>query len=178
MAEPREPDWTQPLEQLRLADLKPHPRNDGYHPPEEIAHLKQSLTEHGVYRNVVVAQDGTILAGHGVVEAARAVGWTHLPGQRRPYGPEDPRALKILVGDNHIARLREQNDATLAALLKDLAADDGLGLLGTGFDTVALETLLAKGIVPDFQPAGMDEQGRLDQKEPIICPECGAEFTR
>jgi len=30
---------------------------------------------------------------------------------------------------------------------------------------------------PDFQPVGIDEQGRLDQKKPVTCPECGHEFT-
>lgn len=31
--------------------------------------------------------------------------------------------------------------------------------------------------VPDFQPVGVDEQGRLDQKKPVTCPECGHEFV-
>jgi len=35
-----------------------------------------------------------------------------------------------------------------------------------------------EGIIPpDFQPVGIDEQGRLDQKAKVICPECGCEFT-
>ena len=67
-------DLTTTLELLPLAELRPHPRNDGTHPPDEIAHLKASITTHGVYRNVVVAQDGTILAGHGVI-AGRAGPW-------------------------------------------------------------------------------------------------------
>lgn len=29
----------------------------------------------------------------------------------------------------------------------------------------------------DFAAGNEDEQGRLDQKSPITCPECGAEFT-
>jgi hypothetical protein len=29
---------------------------------------------------------------------------------------------------------------------------------------------------PDFEPARADEQGRLDKKNPIQCPECGHEF--
>ena len=29
---------------------------------------------------------------------------------------------------------------------------------------------------PDFGPASADEQGRLDKKNPITCPECGHEF--
>ena len=125
-------DLTTTLELLPLATLRPHPRNDGEHPPDEIAHLKASLAEHGVYRNVVVAQDGTILAGHGVVQAAQELGHTHIAGKRLAYGPDDPRALKVLVGDNHIARLRLQDDAALVALLEELGREDPLALLGTG----------------------------------------------
>jgi hypothetical protein len=29
----------------------------------------------------------------------------------------------------------------------------------------------------DFEPGTEDDQGRLDEKKPIICPECGHEFT-
>src|SRR5262245_22219154 len=29
---------------------------------------------------------------------------------------------------------------------------------------------------PDFKPASADEQGRLDKKNPVTCPECGHEF--
>jgi ParB family transcriptional regulator, chromosome partitioning protein len=171
---PRAPDATDsPITWVPLAEMRPHPRNDGTHPPEELAHLKQSLQQHGVYRNVVLATDGTLLAGHGVVEAARQLGHTQILARRLPYGPDDPQALQILVGDNHIARLRVQDDAALVALLQDLADHDPLALLGTGFDAVSLEALIANGTVPDFQPVGIDDQGRLDQKQPLECPACG-----
>jgi len=29
---------------------------------------------------------------------------------------------------------------------------------------------------PDFQPVGIEEQGRLDEKQKHVCPECGCEF--
>jgi len=46
------------------------------------------------------------------------------------------------------------------------------------FDALNLkEMLLAEEQTPDFQPVGIDEQGRLDQKKPVTCPECGHEFT-
>jgi hypothetical protein len=32
-------------------------------------------------------------------------------------------------------------------------------------------------IAPDFAPGTEAEQGRLDEKKPIKCPECGHEFT-
>jgi hypothetical protein len=36
---------------------------------------------------------------------------------------------------------------------------------------------LLESEVPDFQPVGVEEQGRLDQKKPVTCPHCGEEFT-
>lgn len=30
---------------------------------------------------------------------------------------------------------------------------------------------------PTFEPVGIEEQGRLDQKKPVTCPECGHEFV-
>jgi ParB-like chromosome segregation protein Spo0J len=62
------------LETVRLDSLKPHSKNYHYHPDDEIEHIMESVKEHGVYRNIVVAREGTILAGHGVVEAMRRLG--------------------------------------------------------------------------------------------------------
>lgn len=39
------------------------------------------------------------------------------------------------------------------------------------------ELIVSSDETPDFQPVGIDEQGRLDQKKPVTCPECGHEFT-
>jgi len=167
------PDTTDiPVTWVPLDTVRPHPRNDGTHPPDELAHLKQSLQEHGIYRNVVLADDGTILAGHGVVEAARQLGHTQMLARRMPYGPDDPQALKILVGDNHIARLRMQDDAALVALLEELRRDDPLALLGTGFDEAALAALVAQqetlgGNGTGGEEAGRDAEPQIDRAEEL-----------
>jgi hypothetical protein len=44
-----------------------------------------------------------------------------------------------------------------------------------GFDADELNTLM--GFVPDFQPGSEDDQGRLDEKAKITCPECKHEFA-
>lgn len=31
-------------------------------------------------------------------------------------------------------------------------------------------------VAPNFEPVGIDEQGRLDEKQKHTCPECGCEF--
>lgn len=130
------------LEEVALDQLKRHPRNYREHPDDEIEHLMESLRSNGVYRNIVVAKDGTILAGHGVVEAARRLGLKTIPVYRTPYESDDPRALKLLVSDNEISHLAMSDDRALTELLKEFKDDDLIGLLGTGYDEMMLANLL------------------------------------
>ncbi len=132
---------TLPLEDVILDTLKSHPRNYRAHPDDEIEHLVESIRANGVYRNVVIAQDGTILAGHGVVTAARRLGLETLPVYRTTYGPDDPRAIKLLVSDNEISHLAMSDDRALTELLRELKEAD-IDLLGTGYDDMMLANLL------------------------------------
>lgn len=136
-----------PLDQLR-----PHPRNYRHHPDDEIAHLRASLRDHGVYHNVVAAQDGTLLAGHGVVAAALAERLTDILVVHLPIDPDDPRALKVLAADNLVSRLARDDPRAIADLLADIQELDDL--LGTGYDVDDLPGLdaLASGDPGDLDP--------------------------
>ena len=49
--------------------------------------------------------------------------------------------------------------------------------LDVQWDELALPAGYNLAIVgPDFQPVGIEEQGRLDEKQKHVCPECGHEF--
>lgn len=126
-------------EQVTLDQLQPHPRNYKSHPDDEIEHIMESIREHGFYRNIVISQDGTILAGHGVVEASRRLGFLEIPVIRMNYKSDEPRALKLLAGDNEIQHLAEVDDRALTELLRELADMDDL--LGTGYDEMMLANL-------------------------------------
>ena len=139
------PSWTLDLEQTPIEELKPHPSHYREHPEEQLEHLAASLKEHGIYRNVVAANDGTILAGHGLVEAARRIGLESLPVSRLACGPDDPRAIKVLAGDNELVKLGAVDDRLLTDLLKDVGGDGDGGveaLLGTGFSPNTLAALV------------------------------------
>lgn len=136
-------------EVVRLDSLRPHPRNYKTHPDEQLDHIAASLRQHGWYRNIVTARDGTILAGHGVALAAeRKLGLVEAPIFRLPIDPESPAALKILASDNELGKFAETDDRALTELLKDIRETDVDGLLGTGFD----EKMLA-GLVMVTRPA-------------------------
>jgi hypothetical protein len=143
-------------ERVQLDSLRAHPRNYRAHPPEQLEHIEASLTEHGLYRNVVIAEDGTILAGHGVVLAAMRKGWTELDVVRLPISPDSAQALRLLAGDNETGRLAMLDDRALVGLLKDIQIDDPAGLLGTGFDEAMLAGLLY-AITPKKEIDDMDE---------------------
>jgi len=130
------------LETVALADLRAHPQNYRVHPEDQIAHLAESIRIHGLYRNIVTARDLTILAGHGVVQALQALGWTEAPIRRLALDPLEPRALKLLAGDNEIGHLAEIDDRALSELLKSIKDLDPSGLLGTGYDDAMLANLV------------------------------------
>jgi hypothetical protein len=126
---------------VSLDDLKPHPRHYRQHPDDHLAHLGRSLAENGWYRNVVTARDLTLLAGHGVVQAARQASFEQAPVCCLDLHPDDPRALKILAGDNEVSHLAERDDRALTELLKSITDTDPSGLVSTGYDPQKLANL-------------------------------------
>ena len=150
--------------------LKPHPRNYKGHPADQLTHIGESLKQFGFYRNIVVARDQTILAGHGLVEAAKLIGFLKIPIRRMPFAPDDPRAMKILALDNEIGKFGEVDDRSLSEILKGIRDTDEFGLLGTGYDDASLAAFLmvtrpaseikdlnAAGEwlgMPDYEPGG------------------------
>lgn len=132
-----------PVEMIDPAILKPHPRNYKEHPDDQLDHIAQSIRDHGFYRNIVIAQEDTILAGHGVVKASLRMRLSKVPVYRLPIAPDDPRALKVMISDNEIEHMAERDDRALSELLKSIkenSPDDAL--LGTGYDDKMLANLI------------------------------------
>jgi ParB-like chromosome segregation protein Spo0J len=130
------------LKTVPLSSLKPHPKNYREHPEAQLAHICESIKQHGLYRNIVTAKDLTILAGHGVTAACKLLGRTEVPVIQLNIEPDSTEALKVLAGDNEISNLADVNDRMLTEILKDVKSKDALGLLGTGFDDLSLANLL------------------------------------
>ena len=125
---------------VQIKGLKPHPRNYRDHPDDQVEHLMQSIREHGFYRNVVITQDSTILAGHGIVLAADRLDMEKVAAIRLPIDPDSPQALKILAADNYVSHFAEDDDRLLTELLREVSETDSL--LGTGFSDQALAALV------------------------------------
>jgi ParB-like chromosome segregation protein Spo0J len=126
---------------VSLETLKPHERNVKEHPEEQLDRIKASLEALGFTKPIVVAKDGTVLAGHGVMKAAAMLGITQVPVKRLDVGPDDPAALAYMIGDNELGRGAELQDREMAEMLRELQEETG-DILGTGYDTQMLANLL------------------------------------
>ena len=164
------------IEHIATNELKPHPKNYREHPADQLEHIVQSIKENGHYRNVVIAKDGTILAGHGVVKASKQLNLETVPVVRLDLAPDDPKAVKVLTGDNEIAHLGVVDDRLLSELLKEVKESDIDGLLGTGYDDAMLANLVLvtrdSSEIKDFNAAaewvGMPEYESQEKQLQII----------
>jgi hypothetical protein len=134
---PEQPALT--TEWVSTDDLRPHPSNPKNGDIDAIA---ESLRVNQQYRPIVIAQDGTILAGNHTYMATMSLGRDRIAAVRLPISPDSPEALRIMLADNRTADLGNYDDGVLAELLATL---DGMesGLLGTGYDQDDLAKMLA-----------------------------------
>lgn len=112
--------------EISVDDLKPHPDNPNRGSVDDLA---ESLTEFGQFRSIVGRPDGTILAGHHLVQAAKRVGIKTV--RVDIIDVDDTTARKIMLADNRLADLGLGPNLDL--LLKNLE-ELGEDIAGTGFD--------------------------------------------
>jgi ParB-like chromosome segregation protein Spo0J len=128
------------VERRALDNLVPHARNSRTHSEEQVAQVAASMREWGWTNPVLVDEDGTIIAGHARVQAARKLGWTEAPVMvARGWTDEQKRAY--VIADNKLALNAGWDEAMLGAELQALQASDFDELL-TGFSEDELERVL------------------------------------
>lgn len=101
-----------------LSGLRPDPDNARLHPDRNLDAIKASLTAFGQQKPIVVARDGTVVAGNGTLAAAKALGWTHLACVTTDLDVDAARAFAL--ADNRTAELAEWDTVQLAETLKNL----------------------------------------------------------
>ena len=149
------------IELRAIVDLKPHPSNYNRHPDGQLAVLRESLRVHGLQKPLVIQPDGTILAGHGLLEAAKAEGWVQIACH--VYDGPYPEAF--LVIDNRSAQMAEPDPQALTDLLKSLQDVGQLEM--AGYDPDELGKLQPQDGPTRVQPGEVWGLGRV-----VRCPRC------
>jgi ParB-like chromosome segregation protein Spo0J len=129
--QPRAAAWpADKIERWPVDDIVPYERNARVHSPEQIDQIARSIREFGFTMPILVAEGGTIIAGHGRFEAAKMLGLDEVPVIiARGWTDEQRRAYTI--ADNQIALNSTWDDDLLRIELGDLRGSDfDLGVLG------------------------------------------------
>ncbi len=152
---------------IPLAALYPHNRNYKSHPPEQIRKIKASLERWGQVRSIVIKDDGngsyTIVAGHGVVEAAQQLKMSDLRADVFPQWVPDEEILGYLVADNELGNDAVDDTELLASLLQE-QQDAGYDLASMGSDEETLRQMLESlgdEYVGDGETQEEEESGSL-----------------
>lgn len=159
------------LRRVRAGDLVPNAGNWRTHPPEQRAALAAVLAEIGFAGAVIgrVQDDGqvAVIDGH----------------MRRDMDPDsvlpvlitdlsEEEADKLLLTFDPIGAMAKTDAKKLGELMTRVRTENGS--LRKMLDKLAFDT---GAKVPDFQPVSVDQQGRLDMKAKVTCPNCNHEFT-
>lgn len=156
----------------KLTDVKPHPKNPRFHSITQLGRLNHSLERYGYAKgSLVVNKDGTLLAGHGILESLQQEGYTEADFVEVDLPPGLAEAF--MVADNKLGDDSTWDMPMLQALVAELEEMDGVELEDTGFDLDEITSLNET----DFEPVPFEESNRLDQKSPITCPHCGKMFV-
>lgn len=119
------------IEIIRTEDLIPYARNSRTHSDDQIAQIAGSIREFGWTNPVLIDAEGTIVAGHGRVLAARKLGMEEVPCIRLGHlTPSQVRAY--VIADNKLALNAGWDEEMLKAELESLK-EDGIDLGLTGF---------------------------------------------
>jgi len=113
------------IEKISVDKLIPYARNARTHSDEQVAQIAASIREFGFNNPILIADDNTIIAGHGRVMAARKLGLTDAPCIRLSHLSETQRKAYILA-DNKLALNAGWENSLLSVELEEL--------IGSGFD--------------------------------------------
>lgn len=148
---------------VTLDNYRPHPANYNRHSDAQLAKLQASLSKFGQVRSIVVWRE-YIIAGHGLTEAAKRLGWKSLRADVLDSAISESVALAYLVADNELARQSDPDQAALAAILDQVKQADAELLTAAGFSEQELSELLAS-LEPASEP--VDAPAQVDRAEEL-----------
>jgi hypothetical protein len=117
------------VERRKIKDLIPYAKNSRTHSEGQIGQIAAAITEWGFANPILIAEDGTIIAGHGRVMAAKKLGLAEVPVMIA-RGRTDSQKRAFVIADNKITLNGGWDDTVLKAEFADLTQ--------AGFDTALL----------------------------------------
>jgi hypothetical protein len=158
------------VEYMDAARLCPFGRNARTHSKKQIRQLADSIRAFGFTNPVLIDDSGTILAGHGRVEAAKLLGMTSIPCVRlSDMTPAQKRGY--VIADNRLALNAGWDEELLTIELQELLACDlEFDIEITGFSIAEIDGLV-ESLTPEEQGNPADDQlPALSEGTPVSRP--------
>ena len=131
-----------------VGDLIPDPRNARTHPKRQIEQLKASIGAFGFTNPILADPEGHIIAGHGRLQAAKALGFAEVPTITLS-GLSETQKRALRIADNKIALNAGWDLEILQQELGELASIDvDIDPTLTGFSTGEIDVILAHPPIP------------------------------
>ncbi len=153
---------TESLRPLAIAcdTLVLDPANARKHPEKNLSAVKASLRVYGHAKPIVVNRRGNVVeAGNGTLEAARALGWSHVAAVL--VDDDATTAAGFGIADNRSAELAEWDQEALDALLATVSSDDAE--LQEMLDSLKSEEGTPAEVTED-EPPSIDQAAELQAK--------------
>jgi DNA modification methylase len=147
-----------------VASLKPYPNNPRKHSKAQVRQIADSIKAFGFTNPVLVDAEGTILAGHGRVEAAKLLKLAEVPTICIDH-LTDAQKKAYIITDNRLAERSGWDDGILATEFEALMTmDAAFDITVTGFDMPEID-LKVQGI--DEPDMGADDELPEVPAEPV-----------
>lgn len=154
------------IELVSISSLLPYARNARTHDEAQVAQLAASIKEFGFNNPILIADDNSIVAGHGRLAAARKLGLAEVPVVRLSHLSDTQRKAYILA-DNRLALNAGWDNDLLKLELEELTTD-GVDLEMLGFSKEELD-----GLLNALEPTeGLTDEDAVPEppEEPITKP--------
>lgn len=156
------------LQSVEIAKIKPYKNNAKIHGKNQLKKLQESISEFGFLTPCLIDSDFNLIAGHGRVEAAKALGMKEVPCVFIEELTEQQRKAYILA-DNKLSELAEWDLEILNQELAELS-EAGMDITLVGFELKnEITQELNDGVEISIESLG-DENFKYE------CPECGFRF--
>tara|TARA_R100000005_G_scaffold79886_1_gene47100 strand:+ start:786 stop:2063 length:1278 start_codon:yes stop_codon:yes gene_type:complete len=132
-----------------VSELMPDPRNARTHSKKQIGQIRASIEEFGFTNPILADSEGHLIAGHGRLLAAKAMGLEEVPVITLS-GLTDIQKRALRLADNKIALNAGWDVEILKLELSDLATlDVDMDVTLTGFSTGEIDVILDGQADPD-----------------------------
>ena len=149
------------IETIAVDRLIPYARNSRTHSDAQVAQIAASIKEFGFTNPVLIDGEGGIIAGHGRVMGARAIGLAEVPCIRLAHLTESQRRAYV-IADNQIALNAGWDDAMLALEMRDLMAE-GYDVGLTGFELGDIDDILRETEILGMPALPSGEKSQFQQ---------------